>query len=59
MNAGCRIKGKLAVSQTNFVRAGIESNTDVCHFPAGIDSQRFFRSFLCKVPWSQEALKKF
>lgn len=59
MNAGGRIKGKLAVSRTDFGGEGIESNTDGCHFPAGTNSQRFFRSFLCKVPWSRGDVKMF
>lgn len=52
-------KGKLGVSQTDFVGAGVERNTDGCHFPVGTNSQTFSRSFLCKVLWScVDAMKK-
>lgn len=52
VTTSCRKKGKLGASQPDFVGAGIKGNIDGCHFPAETNSQKFFRSSICKDPLS-------
>lgn len=52
MTTSGRKKGKLGVSQPDFVGAGVEGNIDGCQFPAEANSQMFFRSSNCKVSLS-------